>query len=147
MFSVITPSFNANRWIRCCVASVADQGAVEVEHIVQDGGSTDGTGSYLQCEPRVRAFVQKDGGMYDAINRGWLKSRGEFVLHLNADEQLLPGALAAVCECFVSNSEIDVVIGGTLMCGPSGALECYRKPLRPPMSVLLTCHHPGPSGS
>jgi glycosyltransferase involved in cell wall biosynthesis len=147
LFSVITPSYNANRWIQCCVASVADQDAGEVEHIVQDGGSTDGTGSYLRREPRVRAFIEKDEGMYDAINRGWRKAKGEFVVHLNADEQLLPGALAAVRERFLANPEIDVVIAGTLMCAPNGAVQAYRKPLRPPLSILLTSHHPIPSCS
>ena len=146
-FSVITPSFNANRWIRCCVASVADQDLPEVEHIVEDGDSTDGTKSYLESETRVRARIQKDEGMYDAINRGWLSSGGEFAVHLNADEQLLPGALAAVHEYFLRNAEIDVVIAGTLICESSGDLQSYWKPLRPPLSFLLTCHHPVPSCS
>ena len=145
LFSVITPSYNANRWIQCCVASVADQDAGEVEHIVQDGGSTDGAGSYLRREPRVRAFIEKDEGMYDAINRGWRKAKGEFVVHLNADEQLLPGALAAVHDCFARNPQADVVLGGSLICGPDGELLCYRKAIHPPLSVLLTSHHPVPS--
>ena len=146
-FSVITPTFNAARWIPGCIASVADQEAFQVEHIVQDGGSTDNTAVYLLSQPLIRAVVEKDEGMYDAINRGWRKATGDFAIHLNADEQLLPGALGAVRDCFFRNPQTDVVIGGTLICGPDGHLLCYRKALRPPLSMLLTCHHPVPSCS
>ena len=142
LFSVITPSLNPGRWIRCCIASAADQTGAAVEHLVQDGGSNDDITSYLLSEPRIVACSEPDHGMYDAINRGWTKAKGEFVLHLNADEQLLPGALSAVRDCFRGDPRIDVVIAGTLICTPSGALHCYRKPLHPPLSVLLTCHHP-----
>jgi glycosyltransferase involved in cell wall biosynthesis len=141
-FSVITPCLNANKWIRCCVASVADQQGVSVQHIVQDGLSTDGTAEYLCAEPKVETEIKKDRGMYDAINHGWSKCTGEFVLHLNADEELLPGALAAVGEYFQKHPDVDVVIAGTIICDPEGALLCYRKPLRPPLSILLTSHHP-----
>jgi glycosyltransferase involved in cell wall biosynthesis len=141
-FSVITPCFNANRWLRCCVASVADQQGVSVQHIVQDGFSTDGTVEYLRSEPRVQAHIQKDDGMYDAINRAWAKCTGEFVVHLNADEELLPGALATAGEYFNKYPEVDVVIGGVVICTPEGELLCSRKPLRPPLSVLITNFHP-----
>jgi glycosyltransferase involved in cell wall biosynthesis len=141
-FSIITPTYNAERWIRGCVASVADQDGVSVEHIVQDGGSKDGTVEYVLGEPRVLAESKADKGMYDAINQGFQRSTGEFVLHLNADEELLPGALRAVAEQFQQNPALDVVLTGTLMCNADGTLNCYRKPLSPPLSILLTSHHP-----
>ncbi len=55
--------------MKLCIASVADQVA-EVEHIVQDAGSDDGTLDWLRTDKRVKAFIEKDRGMYDAINRG-----------------------------------------------------------------------------
>jgi glycosyltransferase involved in cell wall biosynthesis len=141
-FSIITPTYNAESWIRGCVASVADQDGVTVEHIVQDGGSKDGTAEYVLSEPRVLAESKADKGMYDAINQGFQRSTGEFVLHLNADEELLPGALRAVADQFQQNPALDVVLTGTLMCNADGTLNCYRKPLSPPLSILLTSHHP-----
>jgi glycosyltransferase involved in cell wall biosynthesis len=141
-FSIITPTFNAEGWIRGCVASVADQAGVTVEHIVQDGGSKDGTAEYVLREPRVLAVSKPDKGMYDAVNQGFERSTGEFVLHLNADEELLPGALLAVGKHFQQNPSVDVVLTGTLMCNADGTLNCYRKPLSPPLSILLTSHHP-----
>src|SRR5574339_629315 len=109
-FSVITPSFQNSTWLKLCVASVADQG-VAVEHIVQDAGSTDGTLDWLQTDPRVRLFVERDSGMYDAINRGLQRASGDVLAYLNCDEQYLPGALQSVTEFFVSHPSVDVVFG------------------------------------
>src|SRR5882757_299741 len=98
-FSVITPSFRNSNWLKLCVASVADQ-AVEVEHIVQDAGSDDGTLDWLSREPRVKAIVEPDSGMYDAVNRGLRRAQGDILSYLNCDEQYLPGALSAVEQFF-----------------------------------------------
>jgi hypothetical protein len=69
-FSIITPSFRNSQWLKLCVASVADQQSVAAEHIVQDAGSDDGTLDWLTRDRRVQAYVEKDKGMYDAVNRG-----------------------------------------------------------------------------
>ena len=74
-FSIITPSFRNSDWLKLCIASVADQG-VEHEHIVQDAGSDDGTLDWLREDRRVQAFVEKDAGMYDGINRGLRRAGG-----------------------------------------------------------------------
>ncbi len=89
--SIVTPSFRPGPWLRLCMASVADQEAVTFEHIIQDAGSDDGTLDWLRAEPQVRTFVEKDGGMYDAINRGLQRATGDIVAYLNCDEQYLPG--------------------------------------------------------
>lgn len=109
-FSVITPSFNPSPWLSLAIASVADQG-VELEHIVQDAGSTDGTVERLQHDARVTAFVEPDSGMYDAINRGLRRATGDILAYLNCDEQYLPGCLQAVEAFFGANSAVDVLFG------------------------------------
>jgi glycosyltransferase involved in cell wall biosynthesis len=55
-FSIITPSFRNSEWLKLCIASVADQQGVDVEHIVQDAGSDDGTQDWLTSDPRGRAL-------------------------------------------------------------------------------------------
>ncbi len=125
-FSIITPSFRSSDWLKLCVASVADQG-VEVEHIVQDSCSDDGTQDWLPRDPRVRAFVEKDSGMYDAINRGLRRSTGEIVAYLNADEQYLPGALAAVGDCFRRYPEAEVVLGDVMVVDRNGGCLRFRQ--------------------
>ncbi len=141
-FSVITPCFNALHWLPGCLASVAAQRGVAVQHVIQDGGSTDGSAEYLLSQAGIDARSEPDAGMYDAINRAWARATGDFVIHLNADEQLLPGALEAVAECFRQNPDADVVLTGTLICNRDGSLNCYRKPIKPPMALMLTSHQP-----
>src|SRR5438309_10187938 len=99
-FSIITPSYRSSQWLRLCISSVADQEGVELEHIVQDSCSDDGTQEWLPKDARVKAFIEKDGGMYDAVNRGFRRSTGDILAYLNCDEQYLPGALKAVHDCF-----------------------------------------------
>src|SRR5437016_13801244 len=91
--SIVTPSYRSSAWLKLCIASVADQ-AIQIEHLVQDNRSDDGTLDWLTRDPRVKAFVEKDQGMYDAINRGLRRASGEILGWLNCDEQYLPGALA-----------------------------------------------------
>ena len=129
-FSVITPSFRNSNWLKLCVASVADQG-VDLEHIVHDAGSNDGTLDWLPHDPRVQAFVEKDNGMYDAVNRGLKKARGEILSYLNCDEQYLPGALKAVGEYFQKNPDIEVVFADVIIIDPQGNFLCHRKSLLP----------------
>jgi glycosyltransferase involved in cell wall biosynthesis len=125
-FSVITPSFRSSAWLKLCIASVADQG-VELEHIVQDGLSDDGTLDWLMSDRRVKAWAEKDGGMYDAVNRGLKKSSGEYLAYLNCDEQYLPGTLQAVAGHFDRHPGTDVLFGDSLVVDAKGECLCYRK--------------------
>ncbi len=129
-FSIITPSFRGGRWLKLCIASVADQ-AVEHEHLIQDAGSDDGTLDWLPTDSRVEAFVEKDRGMYDAVNRGYRRARGEFLAYLNCDEQYLPGALASVAACFQRRPEVDVLFGHCLVVDGAGGYLCERRSLTP----------------
>ena len=105
-FSIVTPSFRNSRWLKLCVASVADQEGVELEHIVQDACSDDETQDWLPHDRRVRAFIEKDSGMYDAINRGYRRARGDILAHLNCDEQYFSGALRNVRTFFERNPRV-----------------------------------------
>jgi len=128
--SIITPSFRGSRWLKLCVASVADQ-VIEHEHIVQDAGSDDGTLDWLTTDPRVKAFVEQDRGMYDAVNRGYRRATGEILAYLNCDEQYLPGALAKVTAFFQAHPEVDVLFGDCLVVNADGSYLCERRSLTP----------------
>ena len=133
-FTIITPSFRSGRWLKLCIPSVADQG-VELEHLVQDAVSDDGTLDWLPGDRRVTAVVEKDQGMYDAVNCGLRRSTGEICAYLNCDEQYLPGALRAVQDFFASHPAIDVVFADTIVVDPQGSYLCHRPALLP------TRHH------
>lgn len=130
-FSIITPSFRNSQWLKLCIASVADQTGVEHEHLVQDSCSDDGTQDWLPHDPRVQAFIEKDAGMYDAINRGWRRSTGEIVSYLNCDEQYLPGTLHAVHDFFASHPSVDVLLPDTIVVDAGGRYLCHRPSLVP----------------
>ncbi len=129
-FSIITPSFRNSNWLKLCIASVADQGE-QVEHIVQDAGSDDGTQDWLLRDKRVKAFVEKDAGMYDGVNRGLRRASGDIVAYLNCDEQYLPGALRTVEDFFERHPEVDVVFGGGIVVRADGSFLCQRRAVVP----------------
>jgi glycosyltransferase involved in cell wall biosynthesis len=129
-FSIITPSFRSSTWLKLCIASVADQG-VELEHIVQDSVSDDGTQDWLPTDKRVKAFIEKDQGMYDAINRGLRRATGDILAYLNCDEQYLPDTLARVREFFAAHPAVEVAFGNTVVVNPQGEYLCHRKASRP----------------
>ena len=130
-FSIITPSYRSCQWLPLCIASVADQEGVELEHIVQDSCSNDGTEELLKNDSRVKAYIEKDGGMYDAVNRGFSRAVGDILAYLNCDEQYLPGALKAVRNCFAENPQIDAVLSDTVVTDPQGNYICHRYSLVP----------------
>jgi glycosyltransferase involved in cell wall biosynthesis len=125
-FSIVTPSFRNSQWLRLCIASVADQQGVEWEHLVQDSCSDDGTQDWLPGDRRVRAFIEKDGGMYDAVNRGFRRATGDLLAYLNCDEQYLPGALKAVHDFFAAHPGIEVALAGTIVTNAQGQYLCHR---------------------
>lgn len=137
--SVVTPSFRSSPWLRLCVASVADQG-LPVEHIIQDAGSDDGTLDWLLQDRRVQAFVEKDTGMYDAINHGLRRATGDVLAYLNCDEQYLPGALPAVVEFFQANPQVDVLFGDIVFVNGQGDYIGHRKVQTPLLLHTWTSH-------
>jgi len=130
-FSIITPSFRNSEWLKLCIASVADQQGVELEHIVQDSCSDDGTQNWLPQDKRVKAFVEKDGGMYDAVNRGYRRATGDILAYLNCDEQYLPGALAAVEKFFEAHPKVEVALAGSIVTDGDGKYLCHRHSMVP----------------
>jgi hypothetical protein len=135
-FSIVTPSFRNSQWLKLCIASVSDQQGVELEHIVQDGCSDDGTQDWLPHDRRVRAFIEKDSGMYDAINRGYRRARGDILAHLNCDEQYLPDALRSVHAFFERNPQVEIVLAGTIVVDENGKYVCHRHAMVPKTSHI-----------
>jgi glycosyltransferase involved in cell wall biosynthesis len=130
-FSIITPSFRSSDWLKLCIASVADQPGVEREHLVQDSCSDDGTQNWLPQDSRVQAFIEKDSGMYDAVNRGYRRATGDILAYLNCDEQYLPGGLKLVHDFFETHPQVEVLLAGTIVTDGEGKYVCHRHALKP----------------
>lgn len=120
--SIVTPSYNQSAFIGRTIRSVAEQGYPDLEYVVRDGGSTDGTVEVLrEHEGLVSSWVSEpDGGQADAINRGHARTSGEIMAWLNSDDLLLPGALAVVGRCFRDHPEVDVLYGNRVIIDADG---------------------------
>ena len=95
-FTIVTPCLNAATTLALALESVREQDYTgDIEHVVVDGGSTDGTLEILDAAG-VRYVSEPDRGLSDAVNKGILMARGEVIGWLNADDTYLPGALARV---------------------------------------------------
>ena len=122
-----------------CVASVADQG-VDVEHIIQDAGSKGDIKTLVAERQNARLFVERDEGMYDAINRGLRRATGEICAYLNCDEQYLPGALGQVAEFFNRRPDIDVLFGDLIVTDTTGRPLSYRRTVLPTRNHVRFVH-------
>jgi glycosyltransferase involved in cell wall biosynthesis len=120
--SVITPSRNCGDFIEDAILSVACQHGVRAEHIVQDSLSRDSTLRVLRRYPQVRWQWESDNGQSDAINRGFLRARGDLVGWLNADDYYLPGGIRAITEAAAEHPEADVFYGDCVFVGADGRI-------------------------
>lgn len=128
-FSIVTPALNSERFIGETIDSVLSQeGDFEIEYFVMDGKSSDSTpeiverykqqidnGSYpIKCRKvSLHCLSKKDGGMYDAINKGLEQATGDIQAWVNSDDVYLPGAFSAVASVFNKYPSIQWVKGIT----------------------------------
>ncbi|MDB5957145.1 glycosyltransferase family 2 protein [Ramlibacter sp.] len=115
--SLVTPSFGQASYIERTLSSVLDQNYPNLEYIVQDGGSQDGTVPVLErYADRLASWESRpDRGQSHAINLAFAKTSGEIMGWLNSDDLLLPGTLAYVARYFSRHPEVDVVYGHRIL--------------------------------
>jgi glycosyltransferase involved in cell wall biosynthesis len=109
--SVVTPTFNGIATLRETIESVLAQDYKNWEHIVIDGGSTDGTVNLLRSYPHVQWVSETDKGHYHAMNKGIERASGEIIGILNADDCYREGALGRVASAFDQNPTWDGLFG------------------------------------
>lgn len=112
-FSIITAVRNRETTLGKALDSLASQSHQNYEHLVQDGGSTDGTLALLAArpDPRRQLISERDGGIYDALNRAMARASGDVIGLLHSDDFLAhPQVLARVSQCFVETGA-DAVYG------------------------------------
>jgi glycosyltransferase involved in cell wall biosynthesis len=110
-FSIITACLNRAGRVGRAVESVLSQNYPAVEHIIVDGGSSDGTLEVLAHYPQLRVLSEPDRNLYDAINKGLRIAQGDVIGLLNSDDAYAPGALATAAEHF-ADPTVELVIGG-----------------------------------
>ena len=133
--TVVTPCLNAADTIGGCLASVRAQSYPRLEHVVVDGGSTDGTLELLRAAEGIRYVSEPDEGRPDAANAGVALSSGEVIGWLNADDGYEPGALMAVGEALASSPEAMWATGYCRIVGLEG--REIRRPITRYKNFLL----------
>ena len=114
LITIITVCRNASPTLEACLISVAEQTYQYIEHIVIDGKSNDGTSAILERHRGALALVvcEPDTGIYDAMNKGLLSARGEFILFLNADDRLVgPSAISDAIAQIARAPDHDIYYG------------------------------------
>ncbi len=111
--SIVTLSFNQVQYLREAIDSVLAQDYPELEYIVVDPGSTDGSREFIQsCATSLaHVLLEPDRGAADGLNKGFALATGEVYGFLNADDLLYPSALKQVAEFFARNPHCDIVFG------------------------------------
>ena len=139
-FSIVTPSFRQVDYLRLCARSVADQaGDFTHEHLVQDGGSGADFAAWAAEQGFADVLSEPDRGMYDAINRGFARAKGEILAWLNCDEQYLPGTLAKVAAWFAAHPDKDLLFGDVVLVAPDGIPLSYRQAVTPLPDHIRHC--------
>jgi glycosyltransferase involved in cell wall biosynthesis len=124
MLSIITPCFNAARFLPACLEHVARERLPDMEHVVVDGGSTDGSDEILRDAAarlsHLRFVSARDRGQSDAMNRGLALARHDFVTFLNVDDYFEPGALRRVAAHPAAARADAFIVGACNLRGPKG---------------------------
>lgn len=120
--SIVTPSYNQAPFLEETILSVLSQGYPNLDYVVMDGGSTDGSVEIIRRYEKQFAYWQSrsDEGQSDALRRGFARSSGDIFAWLNSDDTLVPGTLIPVGEYFSLHPDIDVVYGNINLVAPDG---------------------------
>jgi glycosyltransferase involved in cell wall biosynthesis len=136
--TVITPSYNQCEYIEATILSVLHQNYPNIEYIVLDGGSTDGSIDIIKkYESRIRYWHSKsDNGQADALATGFDMATGEIYCWLNSDDIFLPNVLTYIGMQFVRSTKVDVVYGNRLLINSGGEITGSHA-----WPYVLTRHH------
>lgn len=135
LVSILTPSFEQAEWLRWNLRSVACQTYPRIEHIVMDGGSTDGTIDVLRAEQEARAAdvdrpgvrltwsSEPDRGQSHALNKAFAVARGDIIGWINSDDAYFdPRVIADVVRAFAHHPDVDVVYGHLAQVAADGTI-------------------------
>jgi glycosyltransferase involved in cell wall biosynthesis len=129
LLSVATPIFNPGPYLEHCLESVAAL-PIDHEHVVVDGGSTDSTVQLLEArdDPRLRWISEPDRGQTHAVNKGLEMARGELLMWVNGDDEVVPEGVAAAVTHLQRTPDCQVVYGGLDFTDADGELRRAYRP-------------------
>jgi glycosyltransferase involved in cell wall biosynthesis len=122
--SVVTPSYNQAEFLERTIVSVLSQGYPNLEYIIIDGGSTDGSVDIIRKYADKLSYwiSEKDKGQTDALNKGFRRCTGDIVAWLNSDDEYCCDSLKSAAREFMSDSSLDIVFGNRLTVDENGKI-------------------------
>lgn len=129
--SIVVPSLNQAPYIRQCLQSIVDQQYENLQLIVVDGMSSDGSVEIIRTFRHAisHLIVEPDDGQADALTKGFSLADGEILAYLNSDDVYFPGALARVSHYLDEHPEVDAVYGDRVFIDEDGKpTSCWRLP-------------------
>lgn len=141
MISIITPSYNSEHFIESCIKNIIAQNCKEMEHIIIDGGSKDGTvdliKQYANQYSHIRWISESDQGQSDALNKGITLAKGKIIGILNVDDFYEPDILNRIVEIFKTLPQPTFLVGNCNILGNDGHLKYINKPKNIALFKLL----------
>lgn len=130
LVTVITPIYNGQPYVAKCLESVLSQDYPNIEHIVLDGRSSDGTIDVLrQYDDRIALWrSEPDKGVYDAWNKALVEARGDWICFLGVDDEFLPNAVTAYMELAAKSPDAEYMSSRVKWVHPSGYEKTYGEP-------------------
>ena len=124
LVSIVTPSFNQDRYLEETIQSVRAQDYPQIEYMIVDGGSTDASVSVIKKYEHTLAWwiSEKDQGQTDAINKGFAHAKGEILAWINSDDTYEPGTVTAAVNYLRDHPEIGMVYGDCNYINESGEI-------------------------
>lgn len=128
--SIVTPSFNQAKFLEQTILSIINQDYPDLEYIIIDGGSTDGSVEIIRkYEEYLTYWVsEKDNGQANAINKGFAMCTGDVLNWINSDDRLKPGALKSVAEIVRAHPDAGAWVGSCKLVDEKGVLLRTNKP-------------------
>lgn len=125
--SIVTPSLNQSKYISETIESILSQDYPDLEYVIVDGGSSDGTVEIIRrYESRLSYWISEpDTGQSDAIMKGFNRCSGELFAWVNSDDVLLPGYLQAVARCYIEDECPDIVTANVAYIDGQGRITRY----------------------
>jgi glycosyltransferase involved in cell wall biosynthesis len=113
LVSILTPSYNQAKFLERTILSVLNQTYSNIQYLIMDGGSRDGSLEIIKkFQHKISFFVsEKDQGQTDAINKGFLRAKGEIFAWLNADDTYLPNAVSDAVDTLQADPSLGLVYG------------------------------------
>jgi len=140
--TIITPVYNGVKYIENCLENVIGQNCPVVEHLIMDGGSTDGTveivRSYQEQNPHIRLISEKDKGQSDAMNKGITLAEGSLISFLNVDDYYEPNVLNRVSELSKGLPDPSFLCGNLKIWNADGSLKHFNKPAHLSLPELVS---------